>query len=89
MPAILNRKAPAPRASILSPKTGKPLVEETFGVLPYLRLLKMLANDDRLSNDMKHEVLIRVLRRKSEIDSGSRTLGDVAAQEANRLVAGH
>jgi hypothetical protein len=72
--------------AIISPITGRPLVEDVLGTDIFKRLMHMLSKDERLSPDMKHEVMIRVLKRRDEIDSGSRTLADVAANEANNLL---
>jgi hypothetical protein len=82
---ILNRK-PSIGPAIISPITGRPLVEDVLGADIFKRLMHMLSKDERLSPDMKHEVMIRVLKRRDEIDSGSRTLADVAANEANNLL---
>lgn len=85
MPIILNRK-PSMGPTIISPYTGRPLVEDILGAEIFKRLMHMLSKDGRLSPEMKHEVMVRVLRRRDEIDNGSRTLADVAATEANNLL---
>lgn len=72
--------------TIISPYTGRPLVEDILGAEIFKRLMHMLSKDGRLSPEMKHEVMVRVLRRRDEIDNGSRTLADVAATEANNLL---
>ncbi len=85
MAAILNKK-PSVGPAIISPKTGRPLVEDVLGTDIFRKLMHMLSKDGRLPPEMKHEVMIRVLRRRDEIDNGSRTLADVAAYEAERLL---
>lgn len=79
-----NQRKPGPH--IISPYTGRPLVEDFLGKTTFDKLNKMLAKDSRLSPDMRSEVLLRVYARRHEIDDRSRTLGDIAAEEANRIV---
>jgi hypothetical protein len=84
--AVILNKRPSMGPAIISPKTGRPLVEDVLGANIYRKLMHMLSKDARLSPEMKHEVMVRVLRRRDEIDNGSRTLADVAAYEANNLL---
>lgn len=85
MAVILNRK-PSMHPKIISPRTGRPLVEDLLGEDNLRRLMGMLSKDERLSPEMKHAVILRVVARRSEIDDGSKTLADIAAFEADRLI---
>ena len=72
--------------SIISPRTGRLLVEDLLGSDIFRKLLEMLSKDRRLSPEKRHEVILRVYRRREEIDNGSMTLADVAAFEADNIL---
>lgn len=83
---VLNNPPPSLRPKIISPYTGRPLVEDFMGAEMLNKLIRMLEGDKRLTDEMKHEVMVRVIARREEIESGARTLGDVAAFEADVVI---
>lgn len=75
------------RPRILSPTTKKPALEDIFGKDTLGRLIDMLEKDGRLTPGQKTSIIFRVMRRKDEIGIGGKSLGDIAAEEANGELA--